>query len=201
MTSPTNLPDASLARIYSPVRAGDRIRSGIRRSLTFGTICFLASFSILVGSSLFTFGMSYPIEAIQHHKHAKQFSESYDGVYLSLQDNVMQSLQPQQLTVGSFSELFMSEKLLSSDSPASNQQFASSHLHGMVQGNPCAGRCLDPHPGAFRFWYGQQNGCWIQVWRAWPEGCQHYQWYNSCNGYWDSYPNGAPRVFWNCCVH
>src|SRR4051812_7814790 len=60
----------------------------------------------------------------------------------------------------------------------------------------CRGRCLDPHPGAFRQWTGQQNGCWVQVWRSWPEGCQHYQWYNSCNGYWDSYHNGAPKVFW-----
>ncbi len=65
----------------------------------------------------------------------------------------------------------------------------------------CSGRCVDPHPGPFQSWNGQQNGCWIQVWRKWPEGCQHYQWYNSCNGYWDSYPNGAPKVFWTCCVH
>ena len=65
----------------------------------------------------------------------------------------------------------------------------------------CSGRCLDPHPGPFQSWNGEQNGCWIQVWRRWPEGCQHYQWYNSCNGYWDSYPNGAPKVNWTCCVH
>jgi|GEM_PF-2913766 len=65
----------------------------------------------------------------------------------------------------------------------------------------CQRRCLDPHPGEFRWWNGQQNGCWIQVWRSWPDGCQHYQWFNSCNGYWDSYPNGAPRVYWTCCVH
>jgi hypothetical protein len=68
-----------------------------------------------------------------------------------------------------------------------------------VQGG-CQRRCLDPHPGQFQSWNGQQNGCWIQVWRRWPEGCQHYQWFNSCNGYWDSYPNGAPKVVWTCCV-
>ena len=65
----------------------------------------------------------------------------------------------------------------------------------------CQRRCQDPHPGQFQTWNGQQNGCWIQVWRKWPDGCQHYQWYNSCNGYWDAYPNGAPKVFWTCCVH
>jgi hypothetical protein len=67
--------------------------------------------------------------------------------------------------------------------------------------NGCQRRCLDPHPGAFQSWNGQQNGCWIQVWRRWPEGCQHYQWFNTCNGVWDSYPNGAPKVAWTCCVH
>ena len=65
----------------------------------------------------------------------------------------------------------------------------------------CKRRCLDPHPGEFRYWYGQQNGCWVQVWRGWPEGCQHYQWYNTCNVSWDMHPNGAPRVYWSCCVH
>jgi len=65
----------------------------------------------------------------------------------------------------------------------------------------CKRRCQDPHPGQFKYWNGQQNGCWIQVWRAWPDGCQHFQWFNSCNNYWDSYPNGAPRVNWTCCVH
>jgi hypothetical protein len=65
----------------------------------------------------------------------------------------------------------------------------------------CTGKCWEPHPGPFQSWNGQQNGCWIQVWRKWPEGCQHYQWFNSCNGYWDSYPNGAPKVYWTCCMH
>lgn len=77
----------------------------------------------------------------------------------------------------------------------------SAFISAVTQAPSCRGRCLDPHPGAFRQWTGQQNGCWVQVWRSWPEGCQHYQWYNSCNGYWDSYPNGAPKVNWSCCVH
>ena len=83
----------------------------------------------------------------------------------------------------------------------SNEHSVAYLLSATTQAPSCRGRCLDPHPGTFRQWTGQQNGCWVQVWRSWPEGCQHYQWYNSCNGYWDSYPNGAPRVYWNCCVH
>ena len=82
-----------------------------------------------------------------------------------------------------------------------DQQFAPFGLSGTPQIAACRGRCLDPHPGAFKYWNGQQNGCWVQVWRSWPEGCQHYQWYNACNGYWDNHPNGAARVYWSCCVH
>jgi hypothetical protein len=65
----------------------------------------------------------------------------------------------------------------------------------------CRGRCLDPHPGQFRSWYGERNNCWVQVWRQWPEGCTHYQMFNSCQNSWDVHPNGAPRVYWTCCVH
>lgn len=68
-------------------------------------------------------------------------------------------------------------------------------------GQACRGRCLDPHPGQFRSWYGQRNGCWVQVWRQWPEGCTHYQMFNSCQNQWDVHPNGQPRVHWTCCVH
>jgi len=65
----------------------------------------------------------------------------------------------------------------------------------------CTGRCVNPHQGPFNWWNGEQKGCWIAVWRRWQEGCQHYQWFNTCNGYWDSEPTGAPRVYWTCCVH
>jgi hypothetical protein len=63
------------------------------------------------------------------------------------------------------------------------------------------GNCLNPHPGAFRSWYGEKNGCWVAVYRQWPDGCTHYQWYNACTGAWDIYPNGAPKVYWTVCVH
>lgn len=66
---------------------------------------------------------------------------------------------------------------------------------------PVSGNCLSPHPGEFRSWNGEQKGCWLAVWRAWPDGCQHYQWFNTCNGYWDSEPTGAPRVYWTNCNH
>ena len=59
----------------------------------------------------------------------------------------------------------------------------------------CGGRCLNPHPGAFRSWYGQRNGCLVQVWRQWPDACTHYQWLNTCNNIWD------PQINWTCCVH
>lgn len=64
-----------------------------------------------------------------------------------------------------------------------------------------AGNCWNPHPADFRWWNGEARGCWLQVWRAWADGCQHYQWFNTCNGYWDSDQNGAPRVYWTNCVH
>jgi hypothetical protein len=58
-----------------------------------------------------------------------------------------------------------------------------------------AGNCLNPHPGQFRFWSNNQNGCWQQVWRQWPDGCEHYQFYNTCYGYFD------PQVHWTLCYH
>lgn len=68
-----------------------------------------------------------------------------------------------------------------------------------TQAPNCSGRCLNPHPGAFTSWNGDRNGCWVQVWRQWPEGCKHYQWYNSCNGFWDADQNG-PKIYWVCCI-
>jgi|GEM_PF-3142690 len=83
-----------------------------------------------------------------------------------------------------------------------NPQFrlASFTAPGPLPGEP-AGQCLNPHPGAFKSWYGQKNGCWVAVYRQWPDGCTHYQWYNACYNTWDAYPNGAPKVYWTACVH
>lgn len=65
----------------------------------------------------------------------------------------------------------------------------------------CRGNCLNPHPGEFRWWNGERNGCWLKVWRQWEEGCTHYQWFNTCSNYWDVHPDGSAKVFWTCCVH
>jgi hypothetical protein len=37
------------------------------------------------------------------------------------------------------------------------------------------GRCLNPHPGVFTWSYGQKNGCWVEVWRRFQDGCTHVQ--------------------------
>jgi hypothetical protein len=62
-----------------------------------------------------------------------------------------------------------------------------------VQG--CSGRCINPHLGQFQTWNGQVNGFFVQVWRRWPDGCTHYQWWNTQYNYWD------PQIWWTCCVH
>jgi hypothetical protein len=68
---------------------------------------------------------------------------------------------------------------------------ATSPLLHPVQG----GHCLAQHPGEFQWWYGQVNGCFVQVWRKWPDGCTHFQWYNRCYNYFD------PGITWTACVH
>lgn len=63
------------------------------------------------------------------------------------------------------------------------------------------GQCRNPHPGAFQWRYGAQNGCWVQVWRQFQDGCIHYQWFNTCSNFWDLNPDGSPKIFWTYCVH
>ena len=61
--------------------------------------------------------------------------------------------------------------------------------------------CLNPHPGRFRE-QGQPEGqCVTKVFRYFEDGCYHYQFYNPCSGTWDVQPNGAPRVYWQRCIH
>lgn len=80
-------------------------------------------------------------------------------------------------------------------------QAASFFAPNSAAGIIAAGRCIDPHPGQFRSWSGDRNGCWVAVHRQWQDGCTHYQWYNACYNYWDTHPNGAPKVYWTQCVH
>jgi hypothetical protein len=66
----------------------------------------------------------------------------------------------------------------------------------------CTGGCINPHPGAFRWWYGQTlPSGWVEVWRQWPEGCMHVQLFNPRASLWDTNANGSPRIRWTCCVH
>ena len=63
-------------------------------------------------------------------------------------------------------------------------------------------RCLNPHPGQFRWWHGQhRDPCWVEVWRQWPDGCQHMQLFNACASLWDSNHDGSARVRWTHCNH
>lgn len=65
----------------------------------------------------------------------------------------------------------------------------------------CNGGCLINHPGIPSWRYGVRQGDWVEVIRWWPDGCTHVQLYNVRTGYWDTNPNGTPRVRWTCCVH
>jgi len=63
------------------------------------------------------------------------------------------------------------------------------------------GRCQSPHPGNFSQSNGERKGCWVQVYRQWPDGCKQYQWFDSCYGVWDKNPNGTEKITWEVCNH
>jgi len=58
--------------------------------------------------------------------------------------------------------------------------------------HPCTQR---PNGACFDSWYGQRQGCMIEVWRRWSDGCQQSQWLDTCHGSFV----GIPR--WSNCVH
>ena len=66
---------------------------------------------------------------------------------------------------------------------------------------PPSGRCLNPHPGRYNSWTGRAQGCWIQVWHRWDDGCVNYQWFNTCASSWDADSRGKPRFYWTACNH
>jgi hypothetical protein len=68
-------------------------------------------------------------------------------------------------------------------------------------GPPPPRGCINPHPGDFKQRDGQKQGCWQQKFREWADGCQHYQWFNTCSNVWDVDQNGSPRVYWTVCRH
>ena len=82
------------------------------------------------------------------------------------------------------------------------QQISAPVEFGVVYAAQACNRgCLNPHPGNFKWWYGERKGDWVEVVRAWPEGCQHTQMLHPASGTWDTNPDGTPRVRWVCCVH
>lgn len=73
--------------------------------------------------------------------------------------------------------------------------------HSFIPTLSAQGRCLNPHPGGFQTAYGNKNGCLVQVYRNFQDGCQHWQTFNACNGSWETNGDGSPRVNWTRCVH
>lgn len=69
---------------------------------------------------------------------------------------------------------------------------AGTTAHLIAVQTPVAG-CVNPHPGHFTARWGAANGCRVQFWRTWQDGCQHYQLYDSCVGRWD------PKINWVHC--
>lgn len=87
-------------------------------------------------------------------------------------------------------------RISQASSPAELAIVAALHAEALAQP-----RCLNPHPGNFNSSYGQRNGCWVQVFRQFADGCVHYQWLNTCSNAWDVNPDGSPRVYWTQCRH
>lgn len=226
MTSPTHLPAASLARYANSAGLGARTSRRPRAALL--AICSVALFLIMGATPPLTnarsgFAGAAPFIA-EHssdelvrtslvfrqpagtisppYNHRFQSNSRHDVHFRTTPScNVGQSLSLDPVSaVVSPGALFLRLEMRDSGLVEPQLQFASSGT-GATALMVCRGRCWDPHQGQFRYWNGQQNGCWIQVWRSWPDGCSHFQWYNSCNGYWDTHPNGAPKVYWSCCVH
>jgi len=57
------------------------------------------------------------------------------------------------------------------------------------------GRCLNPHPGPFTWWWGPPSGCWVPMFRQFQDGCTHHQMFNSCGNFWDT------NILWDRCLH
>ncbi len=107
----------------------------------------------------------------------------------------LKTLQSVQLDDGEIQKAVASLKLERSSFDSTQSKFTNLKRIGYQ------GRCLDPHPGPFNYSNQVVNQCLIQVWRYFPDGCIHFQYFNPCNGSWDVYPNGAAHVTWTRCVH
>jgi len=74
-------------------------------------------------------------------------------------------------------------------------------LSALVPTLEAQGRCLNPHPGAFKATSGARNGCVVEVWREFADGCEHVQLLNTCSNTWATNPDGSPQVRWTKCRH
>ncbi|HUQ68393.1 MAG TPA: hypothetical protein VM165_02650, partial [Planctomycetaceae bacterium] len=108
----------------------------------------------------------------------------------------------------------LTKLVLDLDRLANLETDADAHAHALAPAseNPlveaimpslaAAGQCqAGAHVGQFTTKYGKRDGCWVQIWRTFEDGCQHYQMFNSCGGFWDTNPDGSPKVSWTHCVH
>jgi len=77
---------------------------------------------------------------------------------------------------------------------AAATQLSSPHTGLQSQSVQAQARCLNPHPGQFKWWWGPpEDQCWSPMYREWRDGCKHYQRFNKCANAWDD------RIFWvNC---
>jgi hypothetical protein len=89
----------------------------------------------------------------------------------------------------------MDEESKQESSTSGAQQVRSSSFEKSAFRKARTGNCQDPHPGEFKQSDGETRGCWLQIWREWPDGCKQYRWYDKCHGSWD------PKVYWTNCVH
>lgn len=90
--------------------------------------------------------------------------------------------------------------LLDSELPP-KQANTTAAIPSLVATVAAQGRCLNPHPGRFQMAYGAREGCWVQVWRTFEDGCVHVQLFNTCTNVWASNADGSPQVQWTRCLH
>lgn len=102
---------------------------------------------------------------------------------------------------GNLSQAVLSRDMAVDQDLLETQIEPASFAPGRVETTTASPLTCIKHDGEFRSSNGEKKGCWLQVWRLWPDGCQHYQWFNTCTGAWDSLPDGKPNLYWTKCVH
>jgi len=142
----------------------------------------------------------YSLHAMEEPEKHELFEDQDGKLLLRIFKDHCVLIQRQTLK-GVRSKLVMDLARATAISPIHQVQPSRSVLPIAEAAQACQRGCLNPHPGQFRWWYGERHGAWVEVWRQWPEGCQHVQMFNPQAGVWDSNPDGSARVRWTCCVH